>query len=654
MSKSAVLTLLTIVLPCTILAGRCRRQEPPSVAVFPFANMSGAKEDDYLCEGPAVEIITALTRVPGRRARIDYFGECHRTDGSRRHFARKGEYSRVQTEHKLTMRSFVMGSVLAVVLCGVNSYLTLSFGIIEEGPAIAALFFFAFFFRSRNKITSTEMVIVATMGSAGGSLGFISNFYAAKVMATGEPYSIVDMALFSIVSSIVGLIAVILLRQLLIVQDEKLPEGQRLPWVGARAVKGVIDPLVTTSSSNQPLILVICTCAAILYVIFNADGVGWVPAEVMIGFFGLSAFGAGIAFSPFVWGGSYLIGFRTCVGFFIGGVVLLVMAPHLPDPASPHRYVWPGVMFLVTSGLTALLLRWRVIVAALRSIFGKMSGDDDPIMGKTGTALFVTAGLAVSISVLHFYFGLSLLIVGAMVVIGGILLNLISCRAAAQTYFSPSRVMGILLQGVCALLGGSSVNTNITGAGFIAGSDSQSGNLTNDMAYGRWFGVFSRWQFWTQASTVVACSFVSAVVFKLIHMNTPLTLEGGELSAPIAKIWAAIGLMFDPKSGQELPPFAVESMWIAGAAGVVWAWLEDRPGARRFLPGSIGFGIGLILPVVYDFAFFCGSMMMFYVFGRLLKFKDISLNTIAVACIVGEGIGGILQALLKILGVIAR
>ena len=561
----------------------------------------------------------------------------------------------MQVEHRLTVRSFVLGSIFAVVLCGVNSYLTLSFGIIEEGPAIAALFFFAFFFRSHNKITSTEMVIVATMGSAGGSLGFIANFFGAKAMATGKPYSIPDMALFAIVSSIIGLIAVILLRQLLIVQDEKLPEDQRLPWVGARAVKGVIDPLVTTASSRQPLYLIICTSAAILYIIFNEDGVGWFPTSAMIGVFGLSAYGAGIAFSPFVWGGSYLIGLRTCVGFFVGGVALLVMAPHLPDPASPHTYVWPGIMFLVTSGMTALLLRWKVIVDAFRSLFTRMSSsDNDPIMGKTGTTLFIIGGLALSILVLHFHFGLSFLIIAAMIIVGGIVLNLIATRAAAQTYFNPARVMGILLQGVCALLGGASVSTNLTGAGFIAGSGAQGGNLTGDMAYGRWYGVFSRWQFWTQASTVVACSFVSAAVFQVIHTNTPLMLEGGELPAPIAKIWAAIGLLFDPESAQELPPFAVESMWIAGIAGIVWAWFENKPGCRKFLPGSIGFGLALILPVVYDFAFFCGSLMMFYVLRRGFKLQDITLNTIAVSCIVGEGIGGILQAILKILGVISR
>jgi serine/threonine-protein kinase len=41
--------------------------EQPSIAVLPFANMSGANEDDYLCEGLAEEIINLLTRIPGLR-----------------------------------------------------------------------------------------------------------------------------------------------------------------------------------------------------------------------------------------------------------------------------------------------------------------------------------------------------------------------------------------------------------------------------------------------------------------------------------------------------------------------------------------------------------------------------------------------------------
>jgi serine/threonine-protein kinase len=41
--------------------------QPPSIAVLPFTNMSGIREDDYLCEGLAEEIINALVSIPGLR-----------------------------------------------------------------------------------------------------------------------------------------------------------------------------------------------------------------------------------------------------------------------------------------------------------------------------------------------------------------------------------------------------------------------------------------------------------------------------------------------------------------------------------------------------------------------------------------------------------
>jgi len=561
-------------------------------------------------------------------------------------------------EHRLTKRSFIAGYFLAVVLCAVNSYLTLSFGIMEEGPAIAALIFFAMYFRSTNKITTSEMAIVATMGSAGGSLGFISNFFAAQVMVAtsqgGEPYTIWDMTVFGAVTSLIGLVSVVFLRQILIIKDAELPENQRLPWVGAKAVKGMIDPLVSGGDPMQPRYLAFFSIAAITYILFNADGIGWFPSYGMIAIAGLATYGAGIAFSPFVWGGAYLMGFRTCVGFLTAGIALLIMAPHLPNPSAPHTYIWPGIMFLVTSGITALAVNWRVIVDAMKSLFQFKGGtDSDPIMSKNGLILFTVLSLVVTTLFLYFQFELGLMVIIAMVVVGGLVLNVIATRAAAQTYFNPARVMGILLMGVNTLLGASNSSASLTGAGFIAGSGAQGGNLTNDMAYGFWYRLKSSWQFWTQAATVLACSFVAALTFYLIRTSFALELEGGDgLAAPIGKIWATMALLFDPNSTIELPPFAVESMWIAGIAGVVWGYLETKQTLRRFLPCSIGFGLGLILPIVYNFGFFAGGVLMWYLLRRFLKIKDITLNTLAISCIVGEGIGGILQAVLKMVGLI--
>jgi uncharacterized oligopeptide transporter (OPT) family protein len=157
--------------------------------------------------------------------------------------APRGDASIPVPRPTLTIRSLVAGFVLSLVLCGVNSYLTLSFGVIEEGPTIAALFFFAFFFLSSVKITTTEMAIVATMGSAGGSLGFITNFFAAEAM-TGEPYPFWTMVGFSVVTSLVGMTFVVPLRQMLILRES-------LPWPGSKATESVICALVEKGDQKQ-------------------------------------------------------------------------------------------------------------------------------------------------------------------------------------------------------------------------------------------------------------------------------------------------------------------------------------------------------------------------------------------------------------------
>ncbi len=547
-----------------------------------------------------------------------------------------------------SLRALIAGFVLAVLLCGVNSYLTLSFGVIEEGPTIAALFFFAFFFLSSVKITTTEMAIVATMGSAGGSLGFITNFFAAQAMV-GTPYSFWQMAGFSIVTSLVGMSFVVPLRQMLILREN-------LPWPGSKATEAVIRALVEKGDPKQPWYLLASTLACIAIVVLNTDGgFGVIPDGSEIPLFGLAAFGLGIAWSPFAIGGAYLMGFRTCIGFLVGGCILLIMAPHLPTPAAPHRYVWPGIGFLVSTGITLMLVNWRVVVSSVKSLVsirGSNPDDDDPVLSvHAPPRLHGSIGMVVDRVVLVFWASVSpLVVVLLLVVVGGFLQNVIATRAAAQTAFNPARVMGVLLQGVTAMAGGSSAATNLAGAGFVAGSGAQAGNLTGDMAYGRWLKVPSRWQFWAQTLTIVPCAVVSAYVFEWISKTKTIALDGGDLPAPVAKMWAATALIFDGST--PMPPGAMKAMAIAAAVGVVYVVLEENQKLHKYLPSSVGIGIALVLPVAYDFAFFLGGLVFWGLLGKGFKVKDLTLTTLAVGAIVGEGLGGVMKPVLQMLKVI--
>ena len=523
-----------------------------------------------------------------------------------------------------------------------NSYLTLSFGVIEEGPTIAALIFFAFFFISKTKISTTEMVIVATMGSAGGSLGFISNFYAAKAM-TGTPYSVLDMALFGIVSSLVGLVMVIPLRQILILKD-------KLPWPGAKAVESVIKALVEHGDPRQPKILLVTFLVGATYVIFNGDGFAKVPTETALPL--LAGVGGAIAWSPFAIGGSYLMGMRTCVGFLVGAIVLMVMAPYTPEPAAPNHWYWPGLGFLVASGLTVMAINWRTLAGAFKSILalGGKTDDPDPIMNNKVLGAFAVVSFVATVAVLGWRFAVPIVMSVVLILVAGLIQNIIATRAAAQTAFNPARVMGILLQGITSAMGGSRVDINLTGAGFVAGSGAQASLLTNDLVYGAAFKTPTRWQFWTQLITVIPCSVVSAYAFLMINRDKPLVLEGAGHPAPVAKMWASSAKIFEGGMST-LPPGALKWMLVGAAIGVVYTLVEFIPRFTRWMPETIGLGLGLVLAPSLGISFFIGGFLMWIVLGRWLKWSDTTLTTIAVGSIVAEGIGGVAQAgLMKLFG----
>jgi uncharacterized oligopeptide transporter (OPT) family protein len=546
-----------------------------------------------------------------------------------------------------SFKSILAGAILSIMLCLMNSYLTLSFGVIEEGPSIAALFFFAFCTLFRLGVASDEMVMVATMGSAGGSLGFITNFYAAKAM-TGTAFTVVEMASFGIVTSLLGLLFVIPLREMLVVKAD-------LPWPGSKAVAAVIKSLVAEGDRKQGVYLLVTTVLMLVAVVVNDDGgFGWYPSEIPFPLFGLAAFGAGLALSPFATAGSYLMGMDVCWGFLVGGVVLLVEAPFLPPEftAAPHRYVWPGIGFLLASGLMQMVLNGRVMLDAIKSVTSLSApGDgDDNIMGKRGFAILAVVSLSVTCAFSYVMLDLNIVVIVALVVVAGFIQNVIATRAAAQTAFNPARVMGVLLEGITSALGAKTAGQNLMGAGFVAGSGAQAGTLTGDLAFGRWLKVPARWQFWGQAMTVIPCAFVSALVFSYIQQTTPVQLEGGSLAAPVAKIWAVSALVFEGQ--RQMPANAVPHGLIAGLVAVIYVLLENKTPLKRFLPSSTGVGIGLVLSPSTDFAFFVGGFFMWVVAGRWFKVSEATLTTVAVSCIVGEGIGGVLKPLLATLGFI--
>jgi len=299
-----------------------------------------------------------------------------------------------------------------------------------------------------------------------------------------------------------------------------------------------------------------------------------------------------------------------------------------------------------------MAINCRTITGAFRSILalGGKTEDDDPMLSGRALAAFASVSLVLTVVVLGWRFAVPIVMSVVLILVAGLIQNIIATRAAAQTAFNPARVMGILLQGVTSALGGSQVATNLTGAGFVAGSGAQAGLLTGDLVYGRAFKVPSRWQFWTQTLTVLPCTVISAYAFLGINRDKPLVLEGPGHPAPVAKMWAKSAQIFEGGLSA-LPPGALTWLLAGAAIGVVYTLLEYIPRLRPWMPEAIGLGLGLVLAPAQGISFFIGGFLLWIVLGRWMKWSETTLTTIAVASIVAEGIGGVVQSgLVKLFG----
>lgn len=546
-------------------------------------------------------------------------------------------------EHKLTWRALIAGFLLSIGMCAMNSVLTLKLGIIEEGPTIAAILFFCIFVFFGKKILISELAIVATMGSAGGSLGFIANFFAAHVML-GNPFSFWEMTAFGICSSLIGMIMVIFLRQILIINE-------KMPWPSPVAVREVILSLAgSTTKMHTYLLFGAITLMGTYYVLSD---IGFVPFMPALPVAAIAAYGATIALSPFALGGGGLIGVRAGFGFLVGGIALLIMAPYLTPGvdveklSKPHTFYWPGVALLTTAGLTQLIWNWRTTLRALKSIFIFKQGEGDPVIPPKVFLVFSVMAIILTVALLYFVFKLALVLILLMLVLGGYVQNMIAVRNSAETAFTPSRVFGVLLILLCVPFGGGTA-AYMTGAGFVAGSGSQASTLTADLVYGRWLKIKPNWQFWVQMSVIIPTCFVAAGVFMLIQNQYSITMEGGDLAAPVAKTWAAVANLFSPESGKTLSSTAVIGLLAGGGAGIVLCLLDQVKKIRKYLPHHVGIGVALVLPFGYDLSFFLGAILLCWLLPKVLKISETTALVLAAAGIVAEGGGSIFSGLFQL------
>jgi len=321
-----------------------------------------------------------------------------------------------------------------------------------------------------------------------------------------------------------------------------------------------------------------------------------------------------------------IIGFRVTVSMLIGGLLAWVVAPYflvkygvalhhvisaqgnsVVATDTPTRtevlfwVMWPATGVLVAGGLTALALRWRLLVDTFRSLRTARIGSSEMPLS------FVVPGIAVSAIALCAVQAV-LLDMPVWMTLTAIVLSLplmlVTLRVLGETNWAPISAVSNMMQGVFAVVAPGNIAANMVASGTTGTIAESSQSIMQDYNCGHIIGSKPRnitiMQLLAVPVGAAAVSWMYPVLVKtygIYDVTDPATGEVKKalLTTPISNKWAGFAQILKEGVGA-LPSSALWALLVFSVLGVVLTVLESSPRLRRFVPSPTGIGIGIIVP----------------------------------------------------------
>lgn len=575
---------------------------------------------------------------------------------------------------EITVTSVVMGIILAVVFGAANAYLGLRVGMTVSASIPAAVIAMGVIRIIMRRNSILESNIVQTIGSAGESLaaGAIFTLPALFLWAAEgkmDKPGIVEITLIALIGGLLGVFFMVPLRNALIVKEHgtlPYPEGTACAEVLLAGEKG---------GANATTVFAGMGFAALFK--FVIDGLKLVSGEITLAVKGFAG-AIGTQIYPAVLSVGYICGARIASFMFAGGVLswlviipLIVMfggeATIYPvvDQTIADVYaaggasaIWSnyiryiGAGALAAGGIISLIKSLPLIVTtfsgAMKSMVGGGKASDDRT-GKELNIVFVLVSIVVLAFAIWLVPAIPVSLLGAfIIVIFGFFFATVSSRMVGLVGSSNNPVSGMAI----ATLLISTLILKVTGAEGVAGMASAiaigsvicivaaiAGDTSQDLKTGYILGATPKKQQIGEIIGVVAAAL--AIGGTLYLLDSAWGFGSEQLAAPQATLMKIIteGVM----SGN-LP-------WALVFVGVFIAIVVEIIGIP-VLP----FAIGIYLPVQLNACIMVGGLVRLAL--DKLKKKDEEKSAIVndgiLFCsgmIAGEGLVGILLALLAVFGV---
>lgn len=568
---------------------------------------------------------------------------------------------------EFTVASVITGILLAVIFGAANAYLGLRVGLTISASIPAAVVAMGVIRVLLRKNSILESNIVQTIGSAGESVAAGAIFtLPALFLWAGEGKmstpSILEITLITLSGGLLGVFFMVPLRNALIVKEHNLlpyPEGSACAEVLLAGEKG---------ASNASTVFAGMGISAVLKII--VDGLKLFPSEISLRFKNFAG-EIGTQIYPAVLSVGYICGPKISSYMFAGGLISwMVLIPAIvlfgseltlypaTEPigqlyasggasaiwGSYIRYIGAGA--LAAGGIISLFKSLPLILRTFRDSVKGLKASSHNTTERTNQNMdmrLILFCIAIIAMVLWLFPSVPLTLPGAiLVILFGFFFSAVSSRMVGLVGSSNNPVSGMAIAtllfstiilkatgdaGISGMQGAIAIGSIICIVAAIAGDTSQ------DLKTGYLLGATPRKQQIGELIGVTASALVIGGVLYLL--NAAWGFGSEQLGAPQAMLMKMIveGVM------ENNLPWALVFIGIFLAIAIEILGIPVLP-----------FAIGVYLPVQLNACIMVGGLI------RLIldKKDDFKINSGILYCsgmIAGEGLAGILLAILAVVGI---
>ena len=566
---------------------------------------------------------------------------------------------------EFTTRAVIASLVISAVVGASYPYIVLKLGFGPNVSVVAAFLGFLSLGLVFRDFSRWENNLIQSAGTAAGQTAFLCVIMAAFDMLRMDPslhftFQLSPLQTFLWLSS-AGLLGVLLsvpMRRHFVV-DEKLPYPDGM---AAGETILVLDER-GHGSRTATRAMGWGSVASALVMTLRGDtrllGDVWYRIPEMLPFGALGArMNMGVSWSLLSLGAGMLVGLRVNLSMLVGAFLSWVIAPplllqHGVIEDLVRRKVllwvmWPATGMLVAGGLTALFLRWSILVKTFRNLSSaEIDAGDFPMRWVIG-GVIVCSALTVWV---QGTLGIPMWMTLAAIVLS-LPLMLVGLRVFGETNWGPVSAMSNMMQAVFGLLAPGHVMANMVASGVTGTIASESEGLMQAYRTGEMMGSKPRYLTYVQLMAVPVGAATVALVYPLLRDTYGIGGENG-LQSPISQKWAGFATLLS-KGLSALPAGAIPALGIAVVLGILFTILEGTKW-RKWCPSPTGIGIGMLVPGSAIVTMFLGALVAAFwpkSANRTSDGENRTMTALASGFIAGEALVAVIVPILVALRIV--